>query len=231
MRRIVGILLISAVQSSAQDFEFALQAQSGFFNFYGKNAAHISFMSESDVSSFPNLTDIYYGKKPAVSYSLGADLKFLTKTEWFLGAGAAFESLQSSVKIDTIYSFAGVSAAYGQTKLMNQFINLNPYIGKRFEMEETPLDVSVGIDIGFGLSSHEKGKAKRGDGSEVRTDLDHEMPNVDLRPRIQVVGHFDKIGVLLGYSRGLTNYYPDQGGAQPEAYSAFLRVGISIVLD
>ena len=221
---ISGIIWTNAL--IAQTTEYLFNLQSGFFSFRGREAAKVTAIIQEDVVGYPNTTMNHYGKKPGFSYSIEAGIQRITRPAWLYGFGIAFESLQSKVDIDKIFSFRGSEDASGRTKLANKFININPYFGKRIIGKKLLMDLSTGIDIGFCLSSHENGFATSITDNYVETDTDRAKPEVDIRPRIQLAAYCQKFGLLLGYSYGMTNYYGHLMGSDPEAFSRFLRIGI-----
>src|SRR5690606_40890209 len=119
----------------------------------------------------------------------------------------------------------------GRTYLNTSFINLFPYLGGRFNINEQVFDLVGGLDIGYVISSREKGDAKSIDNAQfhIETSRDRKNIELDFRPRIQLSTDFDKIGLYIGYSHGLRNYKGnlDGGGGHKGAYSRMWRVGLS----
>jgi hypothetical protein len=87
------------------------------------------------------------------------------------------------------------------------------------------VDLLCRADLGFTLSSHEKGKAYVAEtNTNYSTNNEWSRPTVDIRPGIEVKAGYKKTGILLGYSMGISNY---RLGMAQKAYSNFLRIGFS----
>ena len=230
IRMRIQFLIICSIWTSsmlAQQTEYSIQLQSGLFSFRGKDAAKVTSISVNDVSGYPNMTWKYYGKNPGFSYSIEAGIKRITRRKCLYGLGLAFESLQSKVDINNVFYFGGSEEASGKTRLTSQFINFNPYFGKRIMTKRVMLDFTAGLDLGVCMKSHEKGYAMTITGNYLTTDNEVQKPPLDIRARIQLTAYCKRFGFLLGYSLGMTNYYGHRNGGDPEAYSRFLRSGIS----
>ena len=101
----------------------------------------------------------------------------------------------------------------------------------------------IGSDIAFCLKSKEKYSATGNDYSNVFDswgETNHPKPSIDIRPRIQVKAQYQRLGIIAGYSLGITNYPKPTYYTPPPAflgvvfpyktgkvYSSFLRFGIS----
>src|SRR5690606_34435244 len=117
----------------------------------------------------------------------------------------------------------------GRTYLNTSFINLFPYLGGRFNINEQVFDLVGGLDIGYVLSSREKGDAKSIDNAQfhIETSRDRKNIDTDIRPRIQLSTDFEKLGVYVGYSHGLKNYKAGYLGSSTVVYSRMWRVGLT----
>jgi hypothetical protein len=87
------------------------------------------------------------------------------------------------------------------------------------------------MDIGYILSSTEKGHAKSTDNAafDIQTSVDRLNRKNDLRPRIQLSTEFEHgIGIYIAYSHGLKDYKEKLlGGGKSETYSRMWRFGVS----
>ncbi len=84
----------------------------------------------------------------------------------------------------------------------------------------------MGFDLALYLSTHEHGKATT-IATALITDYTYEkyLFYFDVRPRLQVKLQYHHVGLLLGYSFGLINYYGRLVGANPKAFANVARVG------
>ena len=120
--------------------------------------------------------------------------------------------------------------ARGETYLKNKFINISPYVGYRINLKKMKLDLMPGMDLGFGLSTYENGKATTTDGSNttVQTDLKPEKAPADVRLKFGAALIYNKFGLTASYAHGLSNYQANLIGDDDfEAHSELMRLGVS----
>ncbi len=229
----IVIIFLGSVQFSfAQKTEINFNAYSGLFSFRGDGATSNSWIISYPFINIPTKYTIDpYGKKSGFSYSLEFQGQRLTKGENIYGLGISFEEVTSRVNIYKV----GVSgdpayleySANGETKLKNIFVTLNSFVGHRFSYHKMTFDLLAGSDLAFCLSSKEKGSATTNNKDNFTVENNKAKPSIDLRPRIQLKTQIKKLGFLVGYSFGLTNY---QTQNNPKTYSSFLRLGLSCQL-
>ncbi len=227
---LIFILLVSRQFSYAQKTEINFNAYSGLFSFRGDGSSSTSWINFNPYTSPDKFTSNPYGKKSEFSYSLELQVQRVTKTKNIYGAGISFETLTSKVAIDTVTQNGFIYWQYsadGKTSLRNTFVTLNPFVGHRFSYRKISFDVLTGFDIAFCLTSKETGNATASDKTIYTEDNDKAKPSIDFRPRIQIKTQLKKVGLLVGYSLGLTNY---QTQNNPKAYSSYLRLGLSYQL-
>jgi len=87
------------------------------------------------------------------------------------------------------------------------------------------IDIAAGPDLGFCIGTYEKTSAATIVNGNITPDIYRHRTVIDLRSRIQLTAWYKKLGLLLGYSFGMHNYY--RTGDDKEAFSRFLRTGIS----
>ena len=229
---LTGYFTIASICSFGQKTEINLNAYSGIFSYIGNGSTSSSkIISGIFVKPFTANT---YGKNGAFSFSLETQVIKNTKTHFLYGIGLAYESLISRVRIDSVVFNGEVIRlieptfdANGKTKLTNTYLNLNPFVGKRFIRGMLSFDVLTGIDLGLCLTSHEDGSATDTSKRVVVTNNDEPRPAIDFRPRIQLKAQYKKVGILFGYSFGLTNY---QTTGNSKVYTNFLRMGLSYAI-
>ncbi len=225
---LIGIIAVSYGQST----EISIQAGSGLFSFGGESATKTSFINVSDVASIPSYTNNPYGKYNGFSYGFGAQIQHMTKSAFIFGLQICYESLSSKVKIDGVSGpFGTWSVVEGKTILTSNFININPFIGKRFELlGNINTDFKFGFDFAACLSSKEKFDIALSPGNNITGSMDRSKPNLDFRPRIEMVNYYKKVGLSIGYSYGLTNYTPEMDGANMENQARYFRLGLSYII-
>lgn len=222
------VFLLVAQFSFGQTNRLSVQASSGFFSFGGESASRKSSINISDVASIPNYTNSPYGTRSGFSYGIGIHVQKITSRNFIYGLQMSFESLESKLTIDNAYGEINWTVEHGEATLTSRFINLFPSIGQRVNLlKNVDSDFLLGSDLGIGLSSKERYSVGTGQGSNVSGTYEREIPGIDFRPRIEFVNYYKSIGFTVGYSYGLTNYLRNMDGANRDARSRYLRLGIS----
>jgi hypothetical protein len=223
------LLCLIGLCTYGQKTELNFNAYTAFFGFHGNGTTTTSYINSNEMANPVDSTFNVYGKNGSFSYSLELQGQRITKHKLIYGLGIAFEQLNSKVSIDSVRKiiFGKQYALSGKTSLKNSYLTLNPFLGRRFMINKITLDFLFGVDIAFCEKSEEDSKTKfvdnpRGDPAIFKNTKT--KPSVDYRPRVQMKAEYKKIGLLLGYSLGLTDYKQQ---SSTEAYSNLLRLGIS----
>jgi hypothetical protein len=239
MKTKVLIFITSLILSNlyAQKTELRVSLNSGLFSFSGQSAERTSQLNIYNQSN-SGYTNNPYGSKNGLCYGFSLNLKRITKQNTIYGLDFGYETLRSKISInivsgDFVSIFMGNpipmggKVASGETFLNSNLLNLNPFVGHRFNSKKFPIDLVGGFDIGYVLSSKEIGNATAVDGTKYSSSVGRKTINIDFRPRIQVSTDYKKIGLYLGYSLGLVNYKSGYVGGTNEAFSKLIRFGIT----
>jgi hypothetical protein len=227
-RLFLATLLLTVQFSFGQKKQMTFQFNSGLFSFDGKSATTTSFMNISDVSSISNYTNSPYGKKSGFSYGFGFQFQQVTSKNFIYGLQLSYESLSSKLTIDKAYGEITWTVEDGRTILTSNFINLFPSIGQRVKIfKDVDTDFLFGFDLGMGLSSKEKYSFTSNQGYKITGTNKAELPNLDLRPRIEIINYYKNFGLSVGYSYGLKNYQSGLIGGDREARARYLRFGLN----
>jgi hypothetical protein len=228
---LVSICCCICLFTYGQKTEINLNVYTAMFSFRGNGSTTSSSIGFNPYVSPDKYTLNPYGKKGSFSYSFELQAQRLTKKKNIYGLGISFETLTSRVNIDLIAQNGFVFdwyPAYGKTTLKNSFITLNPFAGHRYTAGKLSFDLSAGFDLAFCLRSHEIGKGTADDGKySLSVDSHKRKPVVDFRPRVQVKAQYQKFGLLLGYSFGMTNY---QIPGNPDLFTNVGRIGVSYAI-
>lgn len=235
------ILLLFPVLLFAQKAELSVFANGGLFNYTGIGTAQQSVIIVPVYSNNPSYTANPYGSKRNFSYGGGLQFKMVFKPGIIAGLQGGYDVLKSRVDINIIGVYTTNPAftsyaiyqpspnATGHTTLQSNYINLAPFIGYRVLNGKYKLDILPGLDIAYGLKSHENGTATmRSDGKVYTTDLNHPKPPNDIRLRLGIEAGFRKIAVMVSYAGGTriqerqVNSYDDY-----KMHSRLLRFGLS----
>jgi len=225
-------LLFISVLSYAQKLEYAVHLNSGLFNYGGESATRHSDLIYYNGSQAPNFTLNPYGKKSGFSYGVALHLQSQIRKSSILGLQIGYESTKSQVKITQAYvPYSSYSApnASGKTTLTNQYITVHPAVGKRIFLNKLTLNLTLGPEAGLCLKSTEKGEVTTSQGKHYTTHLELNQPAIDWRARANAQLSYQRMGLLIGYSYGFTNYFQMLAGTTPASkiYSRFLRLGVS----
>lgn len=219
---------------SAQKTEFGASLYSGFLAFGGASAAASSFFNHADAYDV-TYTNNPFGSKTGLGYGVSGCVQRVTSRNILLGFQLGYEDLRSKIDITRISGYTG-SATYqyeaeGQTYLASSFVTLYPSIGYRFTLNQLHLDLTGGVDIGYCLSTKEKGEATASNGTTYTSSLGRETVKSDIRQRVQITTSYKKAGLFASYAWGLTNYKNGFAGGVNECYSRLLRLGVSYRLN
>ena len=211
-----------------QKTEFGVSLNSGLFSFAGQSAVSTSFINSTSDQTNSGYTNNPYGSKNGLCYGFSGNIKRVSKRSFVFGLDMGYEVLRSKVSINQISGFTGTSTdASGQTILTSNFININPFLGYRISTKQVNFDITGGFDIGYNLNTEENGNATAINGIKYETSRDRKTIKWDIRPRIQVSAYYEKLGLYLGYSIGLSNYMKGYVGGTNEAYSRIFRFGMT----
>jgi len=230
MKKVAMIMLtlLTAALGYGQQTEFSAHLNSGLFSFRGESASRYSHFNLSDIVGEPAYTNNPYGKKSGLSYGIGVQVKRVTDSKLFFGFQPSFESLSSKIDIEYALGDTRVEFEKGKTIFNHKFINLYPFIGKRYHfIDVIRTDISIGFDFGFCLSAKEKGKGTTDTGEKITTSTERTYPSRDLRPRIELVNHYRNYALSIGYAWGFSNYTNEYVGADIVSKSRYFRIGFS----
>ena len=233
---IVLIVLVFSVCAFAQKTELRLALNSGLFSFGGNSTVSESYIRNYPGYDIPNYTNDVYSSKNGISYGLSFDIKRIKKSNFIFGINTGVEVLRNNINITGYYEYNfRIPEPYrfhkgiGNTITTHYFINTNPFMGYRFNLNNISLDLTGSFDVSYCLRAHENGFVNYDIGAYdiYTTSNDIKGINFDFRPRIQLESNLKKVGVYVGYSYGIVNYYPQNQVANPEAYSRLIRFGLS----
>ena len=228
---IISCLLFGFITfCSAQKTELRAELYSGIQGFSGNGTGKTTFMTFDSVFKGAFYTNHPFGKKAGASIGAGLTFKIITKPGLFFSVSAAYEILKSSIALDSVYEVGTTYKYYpatGKTSFRGNYLAFTPAIGYRFHVIGWPLDFSGGIAIARCLKTFENADANaNGKGYHYGKEGTH--PAADIRPALNATLVHKRMGYGIGYQWGIKNYYGQYiGGPQPEAYSRFLKLGLS----
>ncbi len=238
---ILAPLLISGLQLSAQKLEVTVQANTGLFHFAGKSSTATTQVLQGSTTGDPmNRANNPYGSKNGFSYGGSVQVQTVSKGGFIAGLQGGYELLRSKAEVNkytpiilnpTEYNIVANDASFavtGHVAFQNQSINLNPYIGYRFQLNKVKLDILPGMDIGLILDSRDKGEVKDKEGNVFKVDYKRSKAPTDVRLRLGAAASYGRYGLNASFAHGLTNYMKDMvGDASFNAHSEYFRLGLS----
>jgi hypothetical protein len=228
-----GLLLVYMLALStlgfAQQKEYSLHLNTGWLRFGGESAAKTSALILGSGRSDINYTDNPYGKKAGLGYDGTVQVQKVSAKNLLFGLQAGYEILRSKVPLThayTLVSSATAPAVSGETVLRHRFINTYPFMGKRWVLSKTTVDLTAGLNLGFNVKSHEKGAATDAGGQIYRSNKDLDKLGLDTRARVGITACYQKFGLTAGYAHGLKNYTPETEGANRQTFARLMRLGL-----
>ncbi|MCP2044045.1 hypothetical protein [Pontibacter sp. HSC-36F09] len=184
----------------------------------------------SDTGHEGHYTNTPYGSRYSLTYGVGVQTQLITEKSFIIGAQVTAEQLRSNVEILSVFraepSSVNAYSGEGKTVLKANFLNLQPYMGKRLRANNLYLDLTLGTDIGFNQKLQEKGEVTLYDGSKYETNRERSKPGIDLRPRLGMTAWGKHVGLSLSYAHGLTNYQANMDGGNSKVYIRAMRLGL-----
>lgn len=228
LKIILTLSVLLSINAIGQSTEFSLHLTSGLFSFSGSRPESSTFYSLSNLNV--GSTNGPWGRLSGPSYGFTISAQRVTKSKIILGLQTGYESLSSRIKIRSIWvdntSIAVTSGS--RTDLNHQFINIHPFIGKRFNLvKNIQSDLILGIDLGIILKIRELPDIKSSLGTFNSSRERYKPEENDYRLRIDLINYYKNFGLGIGYSYGITNYTKDYvGGPIPTVFSRMLRLGL-----
>lgn len=212
-----------------QTTEFSVHFNSGLSSFGGESAAENSIIIVSDLSTVGNYTNNPYGKKKMLAYGLSAQIQRISSSSLIFGLQSGYEVLRSQVSINDVAGefINPPTDVSGQTTFKNGFITVYPNLGRRFNFNDLNIDLTAGPELGFNVSSRERGEAITNNDIVIKTDRERNHADTDFRLRSSLTVYYKNWGLSTGYSYGISNYSGELVGANRERFSRFIRFGIT----
>ncbi len=231
------ILFFTSTLLKAQQFTLKANFNSGLFKYQNHNPG---FLNQVNFSSSYKIAYTNHPTGGGASSSYGASLTVQYQTRYHLvyGIDAGIESLASQQKISRAFapSVGMYYEANGKTSFRRDFLNGFVFAGYEKNIHEILLTAKLGFELARQISSsHDKGSARL-IANDSMIVVDRKIPkpdqSTDLRFRFQLEASYKQVGLYVGYSYGLQNYYSGWiGGLNSEAYVSYLRLGLSYRLN
>ncbi len=214
-----------------QQLETRISVHSGVSRFGGQQAAQTTSVTRYGSGAQTYYNNNPYGSRYIPTYGGSLQVQLVTPAHFLLGAQVGFEQLRGSIRIDQVYGHPSSSSslaqpADGSSTMMANYMNLQPYLGRRIGTEKFDLDITFGTDVGFGQKLKEEGQVTLEDGTKLKAAREYSKLNADVRPRVGLAAHFGPLSASISYAYGLTDYAGGQSGGNDGAYMRVLRIGM-----
>lgn len=237
---LVFLFICIVKYAGAQSTEYSFQVVSGFFHFGGKSAVESTDM----VNSFNP-----YGNKSDLSFGSSFQMQLIEQNRVICGFQIGYQFFTS--RVNTVYTQStghnnfpsSTFKEFGEANLSYRYLNLFPYLGRRYTYKKFDFDFVGGIEFGITLS---KGELTFSNSDRLpNRNPDHPIAfknpsnvgtpdfNLDVRPAINLTVYYTRFGISIGYFYGVSNYISNN---EPElsyvddnskVYSRMLRLGIN----
>ncbi|HZY38922.1 MAG TPA: hypothetical protein VFE53_19815 [Mucilaginibacter sp.] len=233
------------LQSYGQNLEWSFLANSGLYRYTGNYTVSTTFLNNVQANTKQGYANNPYGNLFGFSYGAGFQTQHITSGGFIFGLQASYDILRSKENINDVYPgglylatsdpffYSGIPAT-GQSFLVSQDINFNPYIGYRLKTKKVKIDLMPGIDLGYNVSVSEYGDAKDQNGNKYQTSYYNGTLSPDILLRFGVAAWYKKLALTASYASGLTNFNSHLMNDNPTPQytrSELIRFGLAIRLN
>lgn len=208
----------------AQGLEFSASVNSGVFRYAGAATR----ATTTDISFLPIYVRNPYGRQPDLTYGVSLQIQQAKKAGWMWGVQVGYERLSSRVAFSSVLSESifGWNTSASYLTLSNSFVNLYPYLSRRFTWDLFAFEFMFGTDVGLCVQSRAKLDLTDSRGNNYLIRANRDKVGFDFRPRIGVTAFYKNYGISAGYSLGLTNYSSTIDEPAGRIFSRLLRIGV-----
>jgi len=242
---LIVFTLFLFLQSYGQSLEWSFLANSGLYHLTGNYTVSTTFFNNVQANTKQGYANNPYGNLFGFSYGGGFQAQHVTAGGFIMGLQTTYEFLRTRENINTVYpagldqatgnyfNYSGIPAT-GQSVLVSQDVNFNPYIGYRLKTGKLKIDITPGVDLAYNLSVYEYGNAKDESGYKYQTSYYNGTLSPDIRLRFGAAAWYKKIAFTASYAHGLSNFSSHLLNDDPTPYytrSELIRFGLALRLN
>lgn len=221
---IIICLFISSLSLAQSPLKLSVYTGSGVSSFSGSGSTgHSNFYRNG--LAFPNAVDTagnHFGSQTAPCFIAGLQLDRSLSKSWTLFVSAQYEHNSSRLKVDSVINPGGSFKTNGTYTTYNDFISINPQIGRTFSFGKMGLIVHGGFDYAFRLSMGDQCDYTDPTGKKFSIAHSGGRPEVnDFRLTAGGTLSLNKWSLGLNYKYGLSNYNADGNG---DVFSRMLHI-------
>jgi hypothetical protein len=234
------------LQSYGQSLEWSFLANSGLYHLTGNYTVSTTFLNNVQANSKQGYANNPYGNLFGFSYGGGFQAQHVAAGGFIVGLQGTYEFLRSKENINAVYpagldqatgdyisNYNGVPST-GQSVLVSQDVDFNPYVGYRLKAKKVKIDLMPGIDLAYNLSVYEYGNAKDGAGQKYQTGYYNGTLSPDIRLRFGAAAWYKKFALTASYAHGVTNFSSHLLNDNPTPQytrSELIRFGVALRLN
>jgi len=233
MKLLITLLFVLSISElHAQTFEISAQANGGFSHYAGKSTVNNTFLNAGDPANHSGYAN-GDGNSPAFTYGADVQLQYTFKFNLIMGVQTGYEVISSHTNINGVYDGAnGEVTATGYTSDHYGYININPYLGFRFHINNVRLDLLPGLDISLGESTKSTVDVKATDGTYYNKPTNNINNTGDeFRVRFGLAAYYKKFGITASHSRGINHFAQFADAYIPPEHMEVFRLGISYKIN
>lgn len=221
---IIICLFISSLSLAQRPLKLSVYTGSGVSSFSGSGSTADSKFYRNGLT-FPNAVDTvgnHFGSESAPCFIAGLQLDHSLSKSWAFIVSAQYEHNGSRLKVDSVINPGGNFKTNGTYTAYNDFISINPQIGRTFSFGKLALIVHGGFDYAFRLSMSDQFDFT--DPSGIKNSIGHGGGRPEVNDfRLTAGGTFslNKWSLGLNYKHGLSNYNADGNG---DVHSRMLHI-------
>ncbi len=221
---IILCLFISGSTLAQGSLKLSVFTGSGFSFFSGPGSTGKSDYYRNGLT-FPNAVDSagnHFGNKATPCFIAGLQLDRALSPAWTLSLSAQYEHNGSRLISDSVITPGGNYKTSGIYTAHNDFISINPQLGRRFTAGKLGFMLHGGFDYSFRLSMSDQFDFTDEAGKKFSIGHSGGRPEInDFRLTAGVLISLNKWGLDLDYKHGLSNYNSGETG---DVFSRILHI-------
>jgi hypothetical protein len=221
---IIICLLVTSSALAQRSLKLSVYTGSGISYFSGPGSTGHSKFYRNGLP-FPNAVDTignHFGTMTAPCFIAGVQLDRALSKSWTLSVSAQYEHNGSRLKGDSVITPGGNFKTNGTYTLYNDFISINPQLGRTFSFGKLGLMLHGGFDYSLKLSMSDQFDYTDPSGKKISIAHSGGRPEVDdFRLTAGGMISLNKWSLDLNYKHGLNNYNKEDNG---EVFSRMLHI-------
>lgn len=219
---LIACFFFQAACSQKVEISIGLHTNLSFFR--GNNTSGYNFFAITNTTTaYPYSNSEEYSKIVRFGPGIEGVIQRIMKDHFIAGVALAPELISGHIKIYDFNTGFTVPNQNGLTIITQTFIDVYPFIGRRFVINSYAFDIDLGLEAGIPLTAHEKTTVTSTSGNHTLIFKINRRKVFDVRPRVQFRLQKGRYGLSAGFAYGISNYTTRFFS---QAYSNIIRFGI-----